>query len=36
MKTEETNEISRKNQGGALINLIISQLLSAIEFQNWF
>ena len=36
MKTEETNEKSRKNQGGVLTNLIISQLLSALEYQNWF
>ena len=27
---------SRKNQGGVLTNLIISQLLSALEYQNWF
>ena len=25
-----------KNQGGVLTNLIISQLLSALEYQNWF
>ena len=29
------NEKSWKNQGGVLTNLIISQLLSAIEYQTW-
>ena len=30
------NETLQKNQAGVLTNLIISQLLSALEDQTWF
>ena len=36
IKTVEINEKSQENQGGVLTNLISSQLLSALDYQNWF
>ena len=36
INTVEMNEKSQKNQGGILTNIIISQLLSALEYQTWF
>ena len=36
IKTVEINEKKGKNHGGVLTSLIISQLLSALEYQTWF
>ena len=36
MKISEINEKLRKNQVDVLTTLLISQLLSALEYQTWF